>query len=105
MRKYYTHGRRKKKTSTNAEKPAASAAGCKLLEQSKRFKDTELCAKPYPIYLIVQTISHLLFGNNGLKYPLIQLGFTIHNCTCDFSLIPDSGYTGSPSTKTPLTLS
>ena len=53
----------------------------------------------------VYTISHLLSGNNGLKYPLMQLGLTIHNCTCDFSMIPDSGYTGSPSVKTPLTLS
>lgn len=74
MRKYYTHGRRKKKTSTNAENPAASAAGCKLLEQNKRFKDTELCAKPYPIYLIVQTISHLLLGNNGLKISFNTIG-------------------------------
>ena len=59
----------------------------------------------YLINMPYYTIAHLISGNIGLKYPLIQFGFVIHNWTCVFSLMPESLYTGSPSRKIPLTLS
>ncbi|RKI41115.1 hypothetical protein D7V86_14040 [bacterium D16-51] len=67
---------------------------CSFMEKQRPF-----CGSLSAFYGILYVVSAPL----GIKYPLIQFGFTTHIWTCVFSLKPEPGYTSFPSINSPLT--